>query len=81
MDRARTHCLVEKRLPAGRYARTTHIGPYTTLPDAWSRFMGEWLPASGERVKEGASFELYRNDPSNTPSEKLHTDLYISLQG
>jgi AraC family transcriptional regulator len=33
--------LVEKRLPAGRYARTTHVGPYTQLGDVWTRFMGE----------------------------------------
>ncbi|MCY1004512.1 AraC family transcriptional regulator [Nannocystis pusilla] len=39
--------LGEQRLPAGRYARTTHIGPYTQLGDAWSRLMGEWLPRSG----------------------------------
>jgi AraC family transcriptional regulator len=72
---------VEKRLPAGHYARTTHIGPYTTLPDAWSRFLGEWLPASGKQIKDGVSFEMYRNDPSNTPPEQLRTDLYILLQG
>ncbi|MDF2694193.1 MAG: Transcriptional regulator, AraC family, partial [Labilithrix sp.] len=34
--------LTELHLPAGKYARTTHIGPYTLLGDVWARLMGEW---------------------------------------
>jgi AraC family transcriptional regulator len=71
--------VVEKRLPAGRYARTTHIGPYTTLGDTWSCFMGEWLPKSGMRVGSGASYEVYRNTPMDTKPEELRTDLYLPL--
>jgi AraC family transcriptional regulator len=71
--------VVEKRLAAGCYARATHIGPYTTLPDAWSRMMAEWLPSSGQRVGNGPTYELYRNDPSNTRPEELRTDLYIPI--
>jgi AraC family transcriptional regulator len=55
--------LDEQRIPAGRYAVTTHVGPYEELGDAWARFMGEWLPASGHRVRDGASLEIYRNTP------------------
>jgi AraC family transcriptional regulator len=72
--------LEERRLPAGRYARTTHVGPYEELGDVWARFMGEWLPASGERIRNGPSFELYRNTPENAPPRDLRTDLYIPLQ-
>ncbi|MCY0990928.1 AraC family transcriptional regulator [Nannocystis sp. ILAH1] len=71
--------LGEQRLPAGRYARTTHIGPYTQLGDAWSRLMGEWLPRSGQRVGQGHSYEVYRNNPTNAPPEQLHTELYLPL--
>jgi AraC family transcriptional regulator len=71
--------IVEKRLPAGRYARMTHVGPYTKLGDAWSRFMGEWLPKSGKRVGSGLSYEVYRNTPMNTPTEELRTDLYLPI--
>ncbi|HET6281758.1 MAG TPA: GyrI-like domain-containing protein, partial [Polyangia bacterium] len=31
--------LGEQRLTPGRYARTTHVGPYTELGDVWSRLM------------------------------------------
>ena len=44
--------LNEHRIPGGRYARTTHIGPYERLGDAWARFMGEWLPSSGNRLAD-----------------------------
>ncbi len=72
--------LEERMLPAGRYARTTHVGPYEQLGDVWSRLMGEWLPASGERVRNTPSYEIYRNTPETAPSEKLRTDLYIPLE-
>jgi AraC family transcriptional regulator len=72
--------LVEQRLVGGRYACTTHIGPYEELGDAWARFMGHWLPGSGERVGSGVSFELYRNNPMEVPKAELITELYISLE-
>jgi AraC family transcriptional regulator len=71
--------LAEHHIPAGRYARTVHVGPYEQLGDTWARFMGEWLPNSGHRVGDGASYELYRNDPRSTPKEELQTDLYVPL--
>ena len=71
--------LVEKRIPAGRYAHTTHVGPYSRLGDTWSRLMGEWLPKSGHRVGEGPSYEVYRNTPMNAPPEELRTELYLPL--
>jgi AraC family transcriptional regulator len=71
--------LIEKRLPAGRYAKTTHVGPYTHLADTWSRLMGEWLPKSGHRVGEGSSYEVYRNTPENAAPNELRTDLYLPL--
>jgi len=71
--------VAEIRLPAGRYACSTYVGPYTGLGDAWAQFMGEWLPASGHRVGKGPSFEIYRNTPANAPAEKLRTELYLPL--
>jgi AraC family transcriptional regulator len=70
--------LHEVRLPAGRYARTTHVGPYDKLGDTWSRLMGGWLPESGERVGSGIAYELYRKMDHARPDE-LETDLYVSI--
>lgn len=71
--------LVEQRIPAGRYACTVHVGPYEQLGDVWARFMGEWLPRSGQRFGEGVSFEVYRNTPGEVPKDKLETEIYIPL--
>lgn len=73
------HGLADQRLPAGRYAKAVHTGPYEQLPDLWMRFLGEWLPASGQRLGDGPSFELYRNTPMQVPKEQLVTELYAPL--
>ncbi len=72
--------LAEQHIAAGRYACATHVGPYEQLGDAWARFMGEWLPASGHRIRDGASFEIYRNTPMAAPKEQLRTDMYIPIE-
>lgn len=71
--------LTEQRIPAGEYASTTHVGPYEQLGDAWARFMGEWLPASGRRMADGPSYEIYHNTPMDTPRETLRTEIRIPL--
>jgi AraC family transcriptional regulator len=71
--------LAELRLPGGRYAKMTHVGPYTELGDAWARLMGEWLPKSGHRVGGGSSYEVYRNTPENAAPNELRTDLYLPI--
>ncbi|MEQ1564940.1 MAG: AraC family transcriptional regulator [Myxococcota bacterium] len=71
--------LTEVRLPAGEYARATHIGAYTGLGDAWARFLGGWLPHSGRRLGDGPSYEVYVTDPRTTPTEALRTDLYVPV--
>lgn len=72
--------LTEQRIAAGRYACTTHVGPYDQLGDVWARFMGEWLPASGHRVRDAASLEIYRNTPMTAPPEQLRTEMYIPIE-
>ncbi|MEZ7198367.1 AraC family transcriptional regulator [Pseudodesulfovibrio karagichevae] len=64
----------------GRYAVTTHKGPYGNLEGTYAELMGGWLPQSGERLGDNLCFELYRNDPQSTPPEELLTDIYISLE-
>jgi AraC family transcriptional regulator len=71
--------LTELRIPAGRYAHTTHVGPYTGLGDAWNR-LREWLQKNKEKLGKGMSYEVYRNTPMNAKPDELVTDLYLSLQ-
>jgi AraC family transcriptional regulator len=72
--------LEERRLAAGRYAFTTHVGPYEQLGDVWVRLIGDWLPRSGHRLRDAESFELYRNTPGEVPAAELVTELYIPLE-
>jgi AraC family transcriptional regulator len=78
-DIALPHGLEERRITSGRYARYTHIGSYEQLGDVWTRFMGEGLPATGLHVIDGPALEIYRNDPSTTPTAQLHTDLLVPV--
>jgi AraC family transcriptional regulator len=71
--------LDEQQLAAGRYAKTIHRGSYEQLGDTWARFLGEWLPASGNRLGDGPSFEIYRNTPMDVPQDQLVTEIYAPL--
>jgi len=71
--------LVEGRISAGRYARAVHVGPYDQLADAWARFKAEVSSAGGHRTRPGASYEIYRNDPTKVPKEELRTELYVPI--
>jgi DNA gyrase inhibitor GyrI len=41
--------------------------------------MEQWLPQSGERGKDGDSYEIYLNNPMAVAKEELRTELYIPL--
>ena len=72
--------LTELVIPAGRYAHSTHVGPYTGLGEVWGRLRSEWLPRSGERLGKGMSYEVYRNTPMNAKPHELVTDIYLPLE-
>jgi AraC family transcriptional regulator len=71
--------LTEVIIPAGRYAHSTHVGPYTGLGEVWGHMRNEWLPQSGEKLGGGMSYEMYRNTPMNAKPNELVTDLYLPL--
>jgi AraC family transcriptional regulator len=71
--------LHEHVIPSGSYACTTHLGSYETLPQTWKELLGTVLPASGHELRGGASLEIYRNDPHNTPEEKLITEICVPI--
>jgi AraC family transcriptional regulator len=72
--------LTELVVPPGRYAHTTHLGPYTGLGEVWGYLKNEWLKGSGEKLGKGMSYEVYRNTPMNAKPDELVTDVYLSLQ-
>ena len=71
--------LHEHHIASGRYACTTHVGPYDTLGETWMQFMGHVLPASGHQLGGGPSLEIYRNNPRTTPKSELVTEVCVPI--
>ena len=71
--------LASTTIPAGRYAMTTHRGPYDRLGDTWGQLFA-WIAQQNHRVAHNKSFEIYRNDPTNTAPADLVTDLYAPIR-
>ncbi len=69
-----------QEISGGDYAVIVHHGPYERLIDTYSRICGEWAPRSGRVLKSGPCFEIYRNNPEETPPEVLVTDVYVPLE-
>lgn len=65
---------------AGRYAVFTHIGPYTMLHRSWGAIYRDWLPDSGERLRDVPPMELSLNSLADTPPDKLHTEIWLPIQ-
>jgi AraC family transcriptional regulator len=69
----------EMTVAGGRYACGTFRGPYSGLPAAWGELM-QWIGQSGEQMADGVSFELYRNDPTDTAPEDLITEICVPVR-
>lgn len=78
-DAPRPTALEEERLAPGRHAVLTHVGPYETLKPAYDWLFGTWMNDAAEMPGRGPSYEIYRNDPSDTPAESLRTDICVPL--
>jgi AraC family transcriptional regulator len=68
-------------LAGGRYAVTTHRGPYETLGDAYKRICGDWMELNGRRPGAGPALEFYRSTPANGKSDGVVTDVCMPLSG
>ena len=69
-----------KTIPAGRYAVFLHSGPYENFSATYDAIYRDWLPASGEQLRDQPSFELYLNTPENTPPAGLRTEIWVPLE-
>jgi AraC family transcriptional regulator len=67
-------------IPGGRFAVFMHKGPYNNLLATYQQAYGQWLPASGEKLREAPCFEKYLNDCHQTPPEELMTEIWVPLQ-
>ncbi len=67
-------------IPGGRWAVLVHHGPYEELGQAWDAVYRDWLPSSGEQLRDTPPFEVYLNDKHTVAPQDLLTEIYIPIQ-
>jgi len=64
-------------IPAGRYAMTIYTGPYNEIAPAYQQ-ISVWIE-SQELKASGSAYEMYLNDPGDTPAAELQTMILFPL--
>ena len=70
---------VPSQLSAGRCAVFLHKGPYQKLAETWRAAYRDWLPSSGQQLRDAPPYEVYLNDPRKTKPEDLLTEIHIPI--
>ncbi|MFG6177680.1 GyrI-like domain-containing protein [Halomonas sp. THAF12] len=76
---ANEHGVVNKWIPGGRCAVVRHRGSHDRLDEAAYYLYREWLPNSGEELRDFPLFFHYRNLMPETPEHELVTDVCLPL--
>mgnify|MGYP000894735806 CR=1 FL=1 len=69
-----------REIPGGKFAVFTHLGPYSDLYNTFDTIYRVWIPGSEYELRVAQGFEKYLNNPDNTVSEKLKTEIYIPIE-
>lgn len=71
--------LIEITLPATPALAVAHLGSYDNLGNAWSA-ANQYARTKKLKPSKLTPFEIYRNDPTRTPTAELLTDIYLPLK-
>ena len=74
------HGVVTKVIPGGRCAVARHLGSHDRIGEGAYYLYRDWLPRSGEELRDFPLFFHYLNLLPETPEQKLATDLYLPLK-
>ncbi len=66
-------------IPGGRCAVFSHIGPYDTLGNTWQAVYRDWLPTSGQQLRNCPPYEVYTVTDHSKP-EELVTEIHVPIQ-
>ena len=66
-------------LPGGKAAVTLHLGPYERIHEAYDRLKG-FVQQRGLELEESC-YEVYLDDPNETPPDELKTEIYFPVKG
>lgn len=72
--------VVEKRLPAGRYAVTMHKGSRDNIGDTVDALYRDWLPSSGEELADLPCIFCYYNFDHEVAETQLLTECWLLLK-
>lgn len=73
--------VVTKLIPGGRCARVRHLGSHTRMSEsAIYPLYRDWLPQSGEELRDFPLYFHYVNLLPDTPEYELVTDVYLPLK-
>lgn len=72
--------VVEKRLPAGRYAVTMHKGSHDNIGDTVYALYRDWLPKSGEELADLPCIFCYYNFEHEVAETELLTECWLLLK-
>ncbi|ROU02092.1 helix-turn-helix domain-containing protein [Marinobacter sp. R17] len=71
--------IVNKVIPAGRCAVVRHFGSHDRMTEPAYYLYREWLPESGEELRDFPLFFHYHNLLQDTPEHELVTDVCLPL--
>ena len=71
--------IVHDTLPTGLYAVTTHVGPYTTLPDAYAQVVARVMHRRGVRLLGVPTVEVYRAVDICQDDRNAHTEICLPV--
>ncbi len=72
--------ITSKAIPGGRCAVVRHVGSRDGLGEAAYYLYREWLPGSGEELRDFPLFLHYLNFVPDVPEHELMTDVYLPLR-
>lgn len=72
--------VTNKVIPAGRCAVLRHYGSHDQLRGPIYHLFRDWLPGSGEQLRDFPLFFHYVNLIPDTPEHELVTDIYLPLK-
>ena len=72
--------VVNKVIPGGRCAVVRHFGSHEKIGESAYYLYREWLPDSGEELRDFPLFFRYLNLMPDTPEHDLVTDVYLPLK-
>lgn len=70
----------EKIIPAGRCAVVRHVGSPDYIGESIYPLYRDWLPSSGEELRDHPLFFHYLSVHPETPLDQWQTDIYVPLK-